>query len=412
MPAGQALQEWKNHWPLALAAAFGMTLSMLHVYSLGAFMAPMEEELKWSRAAIAGGLTISSLVGALLSPFMGILIDRLGCRRVALPGAALFLLSTCLLTFTTRSVWSWWGIWFLVSLTLSLVRPAVWTKAVSAVFHRGRGLALAAALSGTSIASLLGPVAATYLIEALGWRMAYVALALLWASFVLPMLYFFFDRADHKAGRDVASAPISKGYSLREALTSSHFYRLGFATIVIAVVVIGMTVHLIPLLTGKDMPKGEAAVIAGSVGVVSLIGRFATGAMLDRWNGPLIGAFSAVLPAMAALILLLCEATPLNAILAVCLLGFSLGAELDVIAYFTTRYFGLKNFGAIYGSIASLLAIGTGLGPLLAGLCFDMTGKYDFALMCVPVLCVVTAIMLGTLGAYPDFDREKATETP
>src|SRR3546814_2192424 len=85
-------------------------------------------------------------------------------------------------------------------------------------------------------------------------------------------------------------------------------------------------------------------------------------------------------------------------IIAIVLLGLSVGGEYDAIIYLSTRYFGLQNFGALFGYIASALLAGVGLGPLLGGYLYDIAGSYDMFLMFVIPTGLIAALLVGTLG--------------
>ena len=88
-PAATAKAEWKAHWPLIMASLVGMSFYAVVTYSLGTFIAPLEQEFGWSRAAISSGLTIFTVTAMIGGPLMGALIDKVGTRRVAVPGLAL-----------------------------------------------------------------------------------------------------------------------------------------------------------------------------------------------------------------------------------------------------------------------------------------------------------------------------------
>lgn len=84
-----ALAEWRRYWTLPLAAALGYTTAVLHVYSIGPYMAPIAQEFGFSRAQMSVGITIVGLVAAAMSVPIGLLVDKVGPRRVGLLGAVL-----------------------------------------------------------------------------------------------------------------------------------------------------------------------------------------------------------------------------------------------------------------------------------------------------------------------------------
>ncbi len=167
----ETTSEWRMHWPVVAASMAGIGMASLHVYSIGAFIAPIEAEYGWRRAQITAAMTLVTVIGAIFSPFVGMVIDRTGTRRIAIPGAMLFLGGFALLSFV-NSLWSWWALWLLLSVGALAGKPMVWTVAVASLFSRHCGLALAVMLYGTAVCSSAVPLLSTSLIEAFGWRTA------------------------------------------------------------------------------------------------------------------------------------------------------------------------------------------------------------------------------------------------
>jgi MFS family permease len=85
-------------------------------------------------------------------------------------------------------------------------------------------------------------------------------------------------------------------------------------------------------------------------------------------------------------------------------LGFGLGAEVDVVAYATTRYFGLRHYGVLFGVVNVLLKISLGVGPFLGGLIYDHFHSYAPLISGLIVSSVVSAALMLSLGAYPDLE--------
>jgi MFS family permease len=138
---------------------------------------PLEREFGWSRAQISIGPLMPSLAAVVMAPLVGLAVDRFRPRRIALFGVPFFSLALALLS-TANDLVSWWGLYALLGVAAMFIFPMVWTAAISARFERNRGLALAIALSGTGISAAVMPVIATWLVNALGWRGAYVGIGL------------------------------------------------------------------------------------------------------------------------------------------------------------------------------------------------------------------------------------------
>lgn len=407
-----AAQEWRRSWTVVLAGALGFALSSVTIYSLGPFIAPLEKEFGWSRAEIASGMTLYSLLGILLTPLAGIVIDRLGPRRVGLFAILSFWAAFCTLSLATASLAMWLTLWFVLSFASAPMKPTTWTAGVSSVFDKGRGLAISVMLCGAALSSTLTPIYATWLIDTYGWRVAYVALISTFCAVVLPVVFLFFSSAADRvrlAGKAHSEpAAVLAGLDWREGLLSWKFARLAGAAFVTTLVIISFVSNLIPIFSAAGISRGQAAGIAGLVGASTIVGRLVGGYLLDRVNGSWVGGVSLLVPIVSAGLLLAFPGSVPVASVAVLVLGLALGAELDCVAYLTSRHFGLKAFGTIFGVISGVLAFATGLGPFLVNLGYDLTGGYTITLQAYIPLALVASALFFSLGKYPDFTAAEA----
>lgn len=421
VPQGEsaAIREWKQGWPLLLAAASGISLTAVHIYSTGLFMAPLEEEFGWSRTELTGGLTLVSIVGVLLSPLAGVVVDRWNARRVALPGVVVYAGGVMALSFATPSIESWWFLWLFVALGSLMLKPTVWSAAVASAFTTTRGLALAVMLCGTGVGSSIVPLVTEALMEEFGWRGAYRALGAGFLAVVFPLLWLFFFDHRSTAGSDggntqerTRAAPeeaksppsIVSGWTFREGIRKRQFFQLIGAAVLLTGVIVGCVVHLLPILVDRGLERSEAVGLAAMLGVLSISGRLAAGALFDRLPGPPIGMLSALLPAGFAGLLLFAPDSGVATVVAVVLLGLAVGSEYDAVIYLATRYFGLRHFGSLFGFVASSILAGVGLGPLVAGRIFDLDGSYERFLLAILPASLAGAGLLLTLGRYPDHE--------
>ncbi len=407
-----AKREWALGWPLAVACLAGMTIGSTMMYALGAFVVPIEEEFGWSRAQISLGLTVTTLAGAALAPFAGMMIDRWGPRRIALPGSIAALCTIAMLSLATDSMAVWLGLWLLLSVGAIGVTPTIWTMAVASNFDRARGLAMAVALCGSSVAAVIMPILATWLIDTYGWRSAFPMISLIVGIVLWPILFFFLrSKADDaaKAGVHVAAkqtAPTGPGVqNVRDAVLSPQFIKLALAAFIFTACAIGVVANLIPVMSSLEFSRTEAAAIAGLLGIASFSGRLITGYLIDRYDSNMIAGALVSFPVVSCVILLNAHGDPLLAAIAVIILGLSLGAEVDVVAYLAAEKFGTARYGTIFGFIASSWYLATAVGPVLVSLVYDLTGTYHMALYVSIPLFALVSLLLFTLGKPLPFDE-------
>ena len=401
-----AIAEWRSFWFLPLAAALGYSSSVIHIYSIGPFIEPLQQAFGWSRAQVSGGITIASIVSAIFCVPVGMLVDRVGPRRIALAGVLLIAGAFALLGTTTGTRANWLMLWVVIALAGLGVQAPVWTSAVATRFGASRGLAFAITLCGASVSATVFPVLATWLIGLYGWRTAFMVMGGIWAAVVLPVLLLGFrgarDGRIKKLESTPAAAKVLTGITFAEGLRSPTLYKLLMAGGLFSFTVIAMLVHFVPILKGAGTAPLAAAGIASLIGIFSIVGRLGTGMLLDKFPGHLVGAGAFMLPIISALLLLFNGADPVSQSIAAAAIGLTVGSEVDVIAFLAAKHFGLKNFGALYGALVMALTLGTAFGPLTAGAVFDHYASYAPFLMLTMALMLASAIALISLGAPPE----------
>lgn len=153
--------EWRSGWRLVVAAFCGFSFFSLMTASMGVFILPLAREFGWGRTLLSSGVTIASLSAALLSPFFGVLIDRYGSRRIALPGLVATIVAISLFGTANGSPTQWLVLWAIYAVISIAVKTTVWTAAITHHFEAARGMALALTLSGTAVAQAIVPPVAT-----------------------------------------------------------------------------------------------------------------------------------------------------------------------------------------------------------------------------------------------------------
>ncbi|MCX7864299.1 MAG: MFS transporter [Novosphingobium sp.] len=400
-----ALVEWRSYWPLVLAAAIGNSSTVLHTYSLSAFMQPLEEEFGWSRAEISLGMPFAATLSSSVGVLVGIMLDRWGPRLLGIAGIAILCAAFASFGTATGTLANWFLLWCLMGIGGAFVKPTIWTSAVASRFDASRGLAIAIVVSGAGAAATIIPPLATWSIAEFGWRQAYFLIAGAWALVAVPMLFLFFRGAqDSRSAREKAASKMAgdslPGLTFAQGIRSPAFYKLGIAGGLFAFAVIGLIMHFIPVLQDLGASRMGAAGIAGLVGVSSIVGRLGTGFLLDRFRAERIAVIAFLLPVVSALILL-SSTSNLSLSIAALIVGLSLGSELDVILYLATRHLGLRRFGVLFALMLIFLAVGNALGPVYAGAIHDAFDSYRWFLWTIIPFVTIGAILMSTLGQPP-----------
>ncbi|MCW1403696.1 MFS transporter [Novosphingobium sp. MW5] len=396
-----AFAEWRRYGILPIAAALGYATCVIHIYGLGVYIEPISKEFGWSRTATTVGLTLSTVIQALCAIPIGMAVDRFGPRKMAIIGVALTCAAFANLSTATGDMANWYLIWIVMSLASLPIQATIWTSAVASRFHASRGIALAVTLCGASVALIVFPFLGTELIQFYGWREAMRIEALIWLAIAWPIVFFLFrgaqdERKAKAAEAQAAPAPLP-GMSLLDGLKTTIFLRLLVVALLFTFAMIGLNVHFPLIVKGYGFTPLEAAGLASVIGWASIPGRIVTGFMLDRLRASLVGAVAFLLPAIACAILLYGGGSALSIGVAAAFIGFTLGAEVDVLVYLTTRYFGLRNFGGLYGGILAALSVGTAFGPLAASKVFDLWTSYDPFLTATLAMMGLSSLLLASL---------------
>jgi predicted MFS family arabinose efflux permease len=190
-----------------------------------------------------------------------------------------------------------------------------------------------------------------------------------------------------------------KGVNFQEAKQTGTFWLMGGAFFLISVCFHGSVIHLVPMLTDRGFSAQSAALVASLVGGASIIGKVGIGYLLDRYFAPYVAV--CFFCGFALGLLLLGSGLAGSVVLiAVVLVGLGLGAELDVMPYVVSRYFGLRAFGEIYSYTFAIFTLGGVVGPPLMGAGFDATGSYGLVLGAFGMAALTAAGLMMRLGPY------------
>lgn len=392
--ASGAASELAAGWPTVLAAALAIGVGMMGIgfYSLGLFVTPLQAEFGWTRAQVSGAATFQQLGIFLSAPIVGRLADRFGNRRIAIASYVATPLAFVALSRTGPSLTSWYALWLVLSVAGCGTTPAIWARVVSLRFDAGRGLALGLMLMGTGTAAMLAPALLGPVIAAQGWRTGLLAMAAVVAVIGIPVSLL----TGRGTGQSQPNAPLPADRKRGRIEITAATMRLALIGFLLGVIVAALIVHLVPMLVDRGVPVAEAARLAALVGVAVLVARLVVGWMFDRFHAPHVACLFLTSPVIACAVLYFDG----PAVPAALMLGLAAGAEVDMLAYFTSRYAALENYGATYGLILGLFSLGAAFGPPLFGWAVDTAGNAHLALVCSGAALVGVLALIATLGPY------------
>lgn len=374
-------------------AAFGLA-------SIGVATESLAREFHWSRTAISAAVSIMMLTTAASLPLAGKLIDAFGARRVLIPSVVLLAGTMIGLAFVT-AYWQFIALYVAMGTLAVGSNSTAYMRVITGWFDHRRGLAIGIAGSGTGLGFAYVPVFAQTLISHWGWRGGYLGLGVLLLITTLPLVVFLLREApEHAAPHDQPEARAGlEGPTMAEAMRKADFWVLGGIFVVLAFVLYGLIPHLVSLLQDRGVPATEAAGIASLFGMAAFGGRLLIGFMVDQHDARRIAFLFFSLSGVGLALLAL--PLPLWAFMAAALLlGGSLGAEVDMLAYLTSRYFGLRCFAQIFSTLFAAVMVAMGLGPLVFGFVFDRTGSYTSILAIGVPVCLAAACLVLLLSPY------------
>ena len=420
-------------WNVATGfVGMGLSYAMFTVFAFGALVKPLEAEFGWSRGELSLAITMTNLAVVIASPCLGFFIDRFGVRRTLLPSVTLMGLVVAAMTLLSPNLWHFYALYFLIPFLGAGTLPQSYSRVLLAWFSRRRGLALGVSLSGFGVGAMLVPVFVQAVSASYGWRMAYAGFALLIFALALPMAAFVLKETPEEMGLKPDGDPVDEtddgaagpdgggagpataadiGLSCRDAARTLSFWLILTSFLLVGVGITGMLAHLVPMLIDRGVAPAVAALCMSLLALGLVAGRILAGVLMDRFFAPYVAAVF-LLGLVAGIVLLATGASGWLIFVAALGVGLATGSEISEIAYISSRYFGPRAFGLIYGVMFSAFQLGSMAGAPLMGFYRDLTGNYIGALWATAGIVLVGVALIALLGPYPDLAGEQPRSDP
>ncbi len=378
-------------------------------YSFGTLFAPLQDEFGASRAAVSVAFSAAILVLFSVGPLSGTVADRLGPRLLVAGG--LVLVGCGLIAASVAQVL--WQVQAAFAVCIGGGVGLAYVPAVGAVqkwFDRRRGLASGIAVSGIGAGTLAVPPCAALMIAELEWRTALLLIGCI--VVVAGGASGLLVRNPQQTAR-LSPGQSRNGVELSFAIRSRPFFLLFLGFLLASFGQFTPIAHIVPYAEDRGISPQTAATLLSLLGLGSAFGRFAIGAAADRigrWRG--LGlSFGGV--GVSCLLWLVGDSMVVLGIFAV-LVGTFWGGSVALAPSVMADYFGTRAVSGIIGVLYAGVGFGALVGPIIAGLVFDLWQSYLIAILYSIIAPVIDAASV-LYAESPERWRQQhfpATESP
>ena len=399
-------QESRSGWFVVIGTFLILTMGFGSAYSFGTFFTPLQEQFGASRAAVAAAFSLAILTLFSVGPLTGTLADRLGPRVLVAGGIALVGCGLILASFAQ----SLWHVQAAFAVCIGGGVGMAYVPAVGAVqkwFDRRRGLASGIAVAGIGVGTLIVPPVGALLIAQLGWRPAFLAIGavVVLAGGAAGLLVRNPSGGDLESG---AGPTTARGVPMADAVRSRPFFLLLIGFLLASLGQFTPIAHLVPYAEDHGISPQTAATLLSLLGVGSAVGRFAIGAGADRigrWRG--LGlSFGGV--GVSCLVWMVSDGMLGLGTFAV-LVGLFWGGSVALAPSVMADYFGTRAVSGIIGVLYFGVGLGALVGPVMAGLVFDLWESYTIAII-YSIVAPVLAAAAVLAAESPERWRRRYTD--
>lgn len=422
---GKSPKIFYGWWIVIDCFAIAIMTSGLVVYGFTAFFDPIIEEFGWSYAAVSLAVSLRGVETGLISPVLGFLVDRWGAKWILFTGTLLTGLGLIILSRVT-SLAQFYGAFIVVAISTSFCGPGVVNPVINHWFRRNLGKATGILAAGFALGGLLVPVIIK-LIDSYGWREALVILGVCCLVICVPLALIIRHKPEQHGSMpdgdigsldnksiniknpelDLIPAEINMGVS--QVLKSRTFWHITLAFALQYLVISAVLVHIMPFLNTVGIPRSTASFFAGAIPVFSVIGRLGSGWLSDKFSSKRVAVVSFAFVCLGTLLFdYVTSITLWILVLAVILFSVSYGCANTLRAVLPREYFGKSRFATVFGFLLGILALGSMLGPYLAGWTFDIWKSYHYAWILFTGVNLASLVLIATTPSVRVKDSAKA----
>ena len=404
-------------WYLVGISSFMLMLMSTTVFQgVGTFFVALERNFGWNRTTLSGAFALSRVEGALLGPLEGLLVDRLGTRKMVIIGY-LVMGAGFIFYSQIQSIWQFYVAYLAISLGSGVGGWIAFVTLINNWFSRRRALAMSIAVSGIQLGGFLVPLLA-WGIENHDFRLTALAIGIVLIIVAVPASHFVRNRpedvGERPDGEPLRRAPLTQSgapqpestdeieLSPRQALRTLAFWVIAVARLTSVVSIVTLSVHLVPKLTDSGISLITANFVVTLYTFAAFLSGFIAGYLADRTSKIAVLFVCMFLQALAMGILTVTDSLPMAWVFAI-LWGAGFGGRVPLLTAIIGDFFGRRNFGSILGLNMVPSNIAMIFAPLFAGFMFDLRQSYfiPFAVFTVMGFIGAFVILLARQPSHP-----------
>ncbi len=380
-------------------------------YAMGVFVVPFEDAFGWSRGQVSAALSLSALVSGLFAPLAGMLVERVGARKLIGIGGVMLGVCLGLLGLTQSLIY-----FYLMFMVMAAWRSSTMMVPVGAVivnwFDRRRGLALGLTTAGIGLGGLVFAPLAALLIDGFGWRAAFFIEGAIIIAMMAPLAVFVIRQrpqdmnllpdgvTTQEESLHGRLAP-GEGWSLSEAVRTPTFFFVA-ASFSLAFATLGaVLIHVVPFLEDQGYSSARAGLILGCVSGIGVAGKIGSGYLADRMSPRIVSAGVFLMQAVGLAVLLQSGNSWLGVAVFALVFGYSMGAVVALQPMMAVYCFGMPSVATILGAMVAVTSAFNGLGPIMAGFVYDRAGSYTSIFVAYIAIDLIAAALVYFLGRQP-----------
>ncbi len=372
--------------------AIGLTFG-----SYGILIAGISEDFTAPRWLTSMGLPLVLLLMALVSPFLGIALDRGSIRKIMSAGVLLMITGLVVAGFAPN-IWLFLlAFGMLVGLGTTLMGPLPATTLANNWFADRRGMVIG--IINVPLFIVITPILVTILMQQLGWRSALFCMAGAVALF-FPLARLVISRPKEigqepyrEMAEDGAAEEEGTSLPIKSLLVHARYLAANLCSGLILAGGIVLVTHAVPYALGRGFSQQQAALLLSINGAAAMLGAFLFGWLADRL-GPVHALTINALLQAAIWSSLLVDPSYGALLLIFPALGVCGGGVFPAFSTLMSLELGRASLGTALGLSALLILPFNFSGAPLAGYLYDKTSSYIPAFQLHIVLFLVAALLL------------------